>query len=94
MGLTDPLASRHSAADGCARRYAADVATRNVAHCTLYHRRRGKHPTGIAVQLIRHLRTDRMPEEVRALEALKRWVDERPEAGLAGGAVPAAVAEV
>lgn len=54
----------------------------------------GKHPTGITVKLIRHLRNNPMPEEVWALEALKRHAEERPEAGLAGGAVPAAVTEV
>lgn len=53
-----------------------------------------KHPTGITVKLIRHLRNNPMPDEVWALEALKRHAEERPEAGLAGGAVPAAVTEV
>ena len=70
MGLTDQPAIRHSAV-GFARRYDADinVATDNVVHFRLYHRRRGKHTTGIADKLIRHLRTGRMPEEVRTLPA-------------------------
>ncbi len=70
MGLTDLPASRHLA-EGFARRYDADmdVATHNVVHCTLDHRRRGKHPTGIAENLMRQSRTGRMPEEVSALAA-------------------------
>lgn len=70
MGLTDPPAIRHLA-EGFARRYDAriDVATHNIVHRTLCHRRLGKHTTGIADKLIRHLRTARMPEEVRTLAA-------------------------
>ncbi len=70
MGLTDPPAIRHLAV-ACARPYDADisVATDNVVHCTLGHRRWGKHTTGIADKLIRSLRAARMPEEVRTLPA-------------------------
>jgi len=70
MGLTDPPAIRQLAV-GFARRYDANVnvATDNAVHCTLYQRRWGKHTTGIADMLIRHLRADRMPEEVRARPA-------------------------
>ena len=94
MGVTDPTASRHLA-EVFARSYTADmdVATRNVAHGTLCHRRRGKHPTRIADKLIRHRRNDPKLEEVRALEASKRQIEERLEAELAGGAMPAAAGE-
>lgn len=70
MGLTDPPAIRHLAV-GFARHYGADigVATDNVMHSTVYHRRRRQHTTGIADKLIRHLRSDRMPEVVRTLPA-------------------------
>ncbi|MDE2764352.1 MAG: hypothetical protein OXQ94_09170 [Gemmatimonadota bacterium] len=70
MGLTDPPAIRHLAV-GFARRYDADmnVASEDVVHCTLHHRRRGQHPTEIADKLIRHLRAARIPEEVRKLPA-------------------------
>ena len=70
MGLTDPRAIRHLAV-GFARRYDADigVAADNVVHSALCHRRWGQHTTGIADKLIRNLRADRMPEEVRARPA-------------------------
>ena len=70
MGLTNPAAGRHLAA-GFARRCDADmdVATHNVVLCTLYHRRWEKPTTGIADKLIRHSRTDRIPEELRVLAA-------------------------
>ena len=70
MGLIDPPAIRRLAG-GLARRYGAhiDVATHNIVPCTLCHRREGKHTTGIAGKLIRHLRADRIPEEVRTLPA-------------------------
>ncbi|MDE2661386.1 MAG: hypothetical protein OXI39_00065 [Gemmatimonadota bacterium] len=70
MGLTGPPAIRHLAV-GFARRYDADisVATDNVVHCTLHHRRRGQHAAGIADKLIRNPRAVRIPEEVRKLPA-------------------------
>lgn len=93
MGFTDPAAGRHFAEDSPRGRDASmDIEPDNVTHRLLRHPRRAKHPDGIAIELIRHLRTDPMREEVRALEASKRRVDERRDAGLpAMAAAPAAV---
>ena len=93
MGSSDPAASRHFA-EGPPRGHDAsmDIEPDNVTHRLLHHPRREEHPAGIAIELIRHLRTDPMREEVRALEASKRRVDERRDAGLpAMAAAPAAV---